>query len=123
MSQQERRRHPRVTVDLPLNLTFREETVETRIRDLSTTGIRFRAPSPLPLMSRVQIGLELPAAGRTGPGAPIAITGVVVRCDEEPAGEDPRSGSSTYDTAIYFEDLSEAARVQLSQFVTGRAQQ
>ena len=111
--QPERRRHPRVDVSLALRLTIGDSTVETEISNLSNSGIRFRTPSALPLLSRVQIALELPESD--GASTPIAITGVVVRCDQIPGGE-----PTPYDTAIYFEDLSERARGQLSQFVTGR---
>ena len=110
----ERRRHPRIEVKLPLRLTIADKTVETQITNLSSSGIRFRTPAPLPLLSRVQIALELPEAGG-GASSPLAITGVVVRCEEV-----PDSGATPYDTAIYFEDLSERARGRLSQFVTTR---
>jgi hypothetical protein len=112
MRQVERRSSPRVETDVPLRLTFKDSTVETRIRDLSTPGIRFRSPSALPLLCRVQIALELPSRGGAKLAVPIAINGVVVRCDE-------RQGRD-FDTAIYFEDLSSQARLQLSQFVSGR---
>jgi c-di-GMP-binding flagellar brake protein YcgR len=116
MTTVERRRQPRVTADLPLRLTFKDRTVETRIKDLSGSGIRFKAPAALPLLSRVQIALELPDAAAPGqPAASIAITGVVVRCREGDAAEEAR-----YDTAIFFEDLSEIARARLARFVSSR---
>ena len=111
----ERRRHPRVSADLPLRLTFRDRTVETRIHDLSGSGIRFKAPAPLPILSRVQIALELPDGTPGQPGASIAITGVVVRCLAGDASEEAH-----YDTAIFFEDLSEIARTRLARFVSSR---
>ncbi len=113
-SQVERRRHPRVSTDLPLQLTFKDTTVETHIRDLSNSGIRFQAPAPLPLLSRVQIALELPDANSSSVSS-LAITGVVVRCAETEAGDGP-----PFATAIYFEDLSERARSQLARFVDAR---
>lgn len=115
MTQQERREHPRIDVSLPLRLTIGEDTVETRITNLSNSGIRFRTPSPLPLMSRVQIALELPAAD-VGTPAPLAITGVVVRCEQLPGNPE-----TPFDTAIYFEDLSDRARAQLAHFVESHA--
>jgi hypothetical protein len=111
----ERRRHPRVLADLPLRLTFKDQTVETRILDLSTSGIRFATPDSLPVMSRVQIALELPTRAGAGSGTdPLAITGVVVRCDRT-----SRTGGH-FDTAIYFEELSGTARLRLEQFVAAR---
>ena len=109
--QPERRAHPRIDVNLPLRLTIGGKTVETEISNLSNSGIRFRTPAALPLLSRVQIALELPE-GNVGVSAPLAITGVVVRCDQIPGGE-----PTPYDTAIFFEDLSDRARGQLSHFV------
>ncbi|MHC4819910.1 MAG: PilZ domain-containing protein [Planctomycetota bacterium] len=115
MPKVERRRHPRVPTDLALQLTFKDTLVETRIHDLSSSGIRFRAPAALPLLSRVQIALQLPDAEGTGDAITVAISGVVVRCAETEAGDSP-----PYDTAIFFEDLSEPARRQISRFVTAR---
>lgn len=115
MAKVERRRHPRVHTDLALQLTFKDTMVETRIHDLSSSGIRFRAPAALPLLSRVQIALQLPDADAEGAPITVAISGVVVRCAETEAGDAP-----PYDTAIYFEDLSEPAKRQISRFVTDR---
>jgi hypothetical protein len=116
MTRSERRRQPRIRVHLPLKLTIQDRTVTTRIEDLSCSGIRFRTPAPLPLLTRVQIALELPHSGGGGEDASMAITGVVVRCDRAETAE-----ASPYDTAIYFEDLSDRARGQLSQFVSAQA--
>jgi len=115
MSTVERRRHPRVETNLPLRLTFKDRTVETKIQDLSSSGIRFHAPAALPLLSRVQIALELPEADPPATSS-LAITGVVVRCQPQPE----QAASTRFDTAIYFEDLSDHARTQLSRFVSGR---
>ena len=115
MTRVERRKQPRIHVDLPLQLTIKDATVATQIRDLSTSGIRFRSPLVLPLLSRVQIALELPEMPSGGSARSLAITGVVVRSDNTGTGRRP-----DYDTAIYFEDLSERARSQLSQFIASR---
>jgi len=120
MSQTERRSHPRVPVDLPLQLTLRDRTVTTRILDLSGSGIRFSAPKPLPLLSRVQLAIQLPERIEGGVTTPLAITGVVVRCDQTGETRTESAGPDAFDTAIYFEDLSEAARSQLSQFVASQ---
>lgn len=105
----ERRRHPRVVADLPLQLVLSDRTVDTRILNLSSSGIRIDAPSPIPLMSRVQIALSLPDSGATA-GPPLSINGVVVRCEKQDAG--------SYDTAIFFDSLADDARRRLDHFVT-----
>ncbi len=113
MTQAERRRHPRIPVSLPLRLTLQDETVDTVIINLSETGIRLRMPKPMQLLSRVQIGIELPETKGLTP-ASVAITGVIVRC--EPTEDD----DIPFDTAIFFEDLSDAARGSISRFISAQ---
>jgi len=114
MSTQERRRFPRTRLDLPLDLNLGEQAIPSRIFDISTSGIRFRTPEALPLMSRVQLAIEL----GQGTGAPLALSGVVVRSDETPddSGDtDPEGGR--YETAIFFDDLTDKMHRQLSKFL------
>jgi len=107
----ERRKEPRVAAQHPLRFTFAGRTVETRIVDLSNSGIRFNTPSALPVMSQMQISLELPDG--TAPAVRISITGVVVRC----AAMRGRT-ELAYDAAIFFENISPAsARARLQRFV------
>jgi PilZ domain len=109
----ERRKDPRVDAQLPLRFTFAGRTVDTHIVDLSNSGIRFHTPLPLPVMSRMQMTLELPEGTRP---APITIVGVVVRCAEV-RGRKQRP----YDAAIFFEDITPAsARTRLQRFVAER---
>jgi len=120
MSTQERRKYPRTEMDLPLELTLDNATLTSRIFDMSTSGIRFWTPQALPLMSRVQLAIQL--GERTT--APLALSGVVVRSGS-PASESGDDETSTddggaFETAIFFDDLSETTHRQLSQFLAGR---
>lgn len=115
MSTTERRRTPRIQLDLPLHLTLGDRIIETRISDISTNGIRFRTPRALPLMTQVQIGLELPTSGGEGP---VALAGVVVRSDLRPdASGNPDPDGGPYETAIFFHELSPQAHGQLLRFL------
>ena len=114
MSTIDRRGSPRTRLDLPLNLTLGDETLASRLRDISTSGIRFRSTRALPLMSRVQLALELPSLG----GNPLPISGVVVRSDltvDEGGDPDPEGGP--YETAIFFDDLTDKVSAQLMRFL------
>ncbi|MGQ0612741.1 MAG: PilZ domain-containing protein [Planctomycetaceae bacterium] len=111
----ERRKHARVRVELPLRLTFKDRTVESMILDMSSSGIRFHAPEPLPLLNRVQIALELPDSPEPGKSLPLSITGVVVRCAEVRGKQ-----KLPYETAIFFEDISPSARARLARFMSSR---
>ena len=109
MTTTERRRDPRVAVELPLRFTFGGKTIDSRIVDLSKAGIRFQTPQPLPVMSRMQLILGLPQGKRI---TRITIIGVVVRCAEV------RGRVTPFDAAIFFEDVSPAsARNRLNEFV------
>jgi hypothetical protein len=110
MTTTERRRDPRVAVELPLQFTFEGKTIDSRMVDLSKSGIRFHTPQPLPVMSRMQITLGLPEGKRT---TQITIVGVVVRCAEVRG----RRGLP-FDAAIFFEDVSPpSARSRLNEFI------
>ena len=122
MSTIDRRGAPRTRLDMPLNLTLGDETLTCRLRDISSSGIRFRSSRPLPLMSRVQLALELPSLG----GNPLPISGVVVRSDlpedlaaDEGGESNPVDSAEDcpYDTAIFFDDLSDKVHAQLMRFL------
>ena len=108
----ERRRHRRISVRLPLQLTVKDQTVDTHIVDLSESGIRLRTPASLPLMTRVQIALELPARKPSEGTSAVGMTGVIVRC----VHVDDGSGVP-YDTAIFFENLSDSARGRIERYM------
>jgi hypothetical protein len=112
----ERRKEPRIAAQLPLQFTFAGQTVDSRIEDLSNSGIRFRTPAALPVMSRMQIRLELPEGPDAAGASAISIVGVVVRCEQvRGRGEHP------FDAAIFFEEVSPAsARDRLTRFVRQR---
>lgn len=105
-------------MQLPLRFTFAGKTVDTRVVDLSNSGIRFHTPEALPVMSRMQIGLALPAGteSRTAPRQ-ISIIGVVVRSAEVRGRPE-----FPFDTAIFFEEISPpSARARLTRFVKEHA--
>ncbi|MHC4956181.1 MAG: PilZ domain-containing protein [Planctomycetota bacterium] len=112
MSTQERRKYPRIQLDLPLQLTLGDATIRSRIFDISTSGIRFKTPEPLTLMSRVQLAIQLP----TGGGTPLALSGVVVRSATTEAAETPAEGAE-FETAIFFDDLTDKMHGQLTRFL------
>lgn len=94
---------------------LKDRKVETQIEDLSNSGIRFRCPEPIPLMSQVQIALQLPTGAKPRESTYLSITGVVVRSDPV-AG----AGSAPFETAIYFHEISDAVRLQIASFLQAR---
>ena len=117
MSTQERRKFPRTRLDLPLDLNLGEQEIPSRIYDISTSGIRFRTPASLPLMSRVQLAIEL----SQGADAPLALSGVVVRSAELPDDSgNPEPAGGKYETAIFFDDLTDTMHRELTKFLESK---
>ena len=117
MSTQERRKFPRTRLDLPLDLNLGDKAIPSRIYDISTSGIRFRTPASLPLMSRVQLAIEL----GLGSDSPLALSGVVVRSAEFPDDSgNPEPAGGKFETAIFFDDLTDQEHRALAQFLSSR---
>lgn len=104
----ERRRHPRITTDLPVTIALPEGQHEARIRDLSRAGVCFFLDRRIPEMTVLQMRLDLPT--RDGQEV-IEGTGVVVRCEAVSAHLDH------YEVAVFLNDLTESSRDRLHAYV------
>jgi len=96
MSQnQERRRHPRTSIqDLPITLGG---DTPLRVRDLSQSGACFFSETPLRMMTHVRFAFDFPLGN--GTMAHAEGEGVVVRCERI----SPALGH--YEVALFFQDL------------------
>lgn len=101
----ERRRAPRVKADLPLTLRARDAHETARLSDISTIGLSCHFPEPIPEMTVVRVGLEI--------GSELhEIDGAVVRCERE--------SPDSWDVAVYFTSIDDAARARLDHFIGER---
>ena len=92
---QERRRHPRTSIqDLPITL---DGDTPLRVRDLSQSGACFFSETPLRMMTHVRFSFDFPLAD--GTKAHAEGEGVVVRCERI----SPALGH--YEVALFFQDL------------------
>ncbi|MDA0666213.1 MAG: PilZ domain-containing protein [Planctomycetota bacterium] len=92
---QERRRHPRTSIqDLPITL---DGDTPLRVRDLSQSGACFFSETPLRMMTHVRFTFDFPLAD--GTQAHAEGEGVVVRCERI----SPALGH--YEVALFFQDL------------------
>ncbi|MEQ8767734.1 MAG: PilZ domain-containing protein [Planctomycetota bacterium] len=107
----ERRRHPRVRVDLPLSLSFETQETEVQIKDLSLSGVCCRTPFEMNEMTQVQIAMELPM----DEPASIEIRGVVVRCEPIEDQEPP-----IHDLAIFFTEFQGESQQRLAEYLHGQ---
>lgn len=109
----DRRRHPRVPVDLPITISLADGDHEARLRDISCAGICFFLDRRIQEMTvlRMRLDLPLPAGARES----IEGTGVVVRCEPLSPHLDH------YEVAVFLSDLAASDRERLESYVVTAA--
>ena len=105
-SGRERRKYLRAGAEWPLEIALESGTHQARLRDVSRAGLCFFMEEPIPMMTVLHIGLDLP----TDDGVRrITGSGAVVRC--EPLS----SGLHHYEIAVFLHDLKESDREALDE--------
>ena len=105
-SGRERRKYLRAGAEGPLEIALESGTHQARLRDVSRAGLCFFMEEPIPMMTVLSIGLELPTEDGV---RRISGSGAVVRC--EPLS----SGLHHYEIAVFLHDLKESDREALDQ--------
>lgn len=101
----ERRRHPRVSVDVPVTLTSADgTTLEGHLRDLSIDAVLVDTATNWPLGTAVSLELTLP-----GDNAPLRVPGTVIR---HANGEGANPGM-----AVLFSDLPPNAATRIDLYL------
>ncbi|MBU4311388.1 MAG: PilZ domain-containing protein [Candidatus Omnitrophica bacterium] len=100
---QERRKHHRAKTNLPLKIADKAFDIITETADISSSGIYCRVTRLLPLMSKIEVILLMPAKGNGRQAKKIRCRGVVVR-SEPIILEDTEKAH--YNVAIFFNDIS-----------------
>lgn len=111
----ERRAHPRVSADWPLEIALtsgsRPGLVQARVRDVSRAGVSFYVDRPIPMMTMLELALDLPTAkGRRL----VRGKGAVVRCQKISAAVEH------YEIAVFLHELSEGDRRAIESHVRER---
>jgi len=105
MGAEERRRHPRVVVDIPVKLRADGADHPARLRDICRDAALVEADRSWPLETEVGLRMELP-----GTGGAIDVAGRIIRLA---SAEAPRHGM-----AILFTDVTAAAGMRIDFFVS-----
>ena len=105
MGMEERRRHPRVVVEIPVRLRVEGVAHEARLRDICREAALVEAERAWPLETVVELHMELP-----GTGGAIDVSGRVIRLA---AGESGRHGM-----AVLFTDVAATAGMRIDFFVS-----
>ena len=107
MSNIERRNAPRISVNIPVQLSSRGDAEPATLTNLSTSGLACRFEAAISEMTLVGIDLDLPGVTQTA-----HVQGVVVRCDKLRGVHPP-----TYEIGIFFTAMTDATRASLAGFV------
>jgi hypothetical protein len=114
----ERRKNPRLLKNLPFKVKFQECDVAIESMDISCNGISCKVDEYIPEMTRLEILLVLPSVidyeGRVkAMPQEVKCEGVVIRVEEE----HDLDNTKFYNTAIYFDNISEEEKQKILGFV------
>lgn len=103
---EERRSGQRMDCSFPLDFIIENKRLSVNVVNISNSGICFFSHEPIPLFRELSIQLLLEEGDASIP--PINSTGIVVRCDQK---------NDTYDTALFFMDISIADQNRLTAYI------
>jgi uncharacterized protein (TIGR02266 family) len=106
---QERRKHPRYPVKMPVSVTSGSRTLAVLVKDISREAVFVNAEEPFPEGAEVTVTFGLP-----GKDGPLKVPGRVVRAARE-------GGEGGPGMAILFRELTPAAQVRLDFFIALQA--
>ncbi len=110
LSGSERRRWLRAACDMPVSLNLGGTRCEARLRDISRAGVCFFLDRSIPLMTVLDLSLDLRlAAGLRR----IRGAGAVVRCERI------SKALEHYEIAVFVHEMAEIDRKAVEEFVAG----
>jgi hypothetical protein len=104
----ERRRWNRADADLAVTVSLSGGRSEARLRDISRAGICFFLDRPIPLMTVLELSVNLPVQAGV---RRIGGHGAVVRCEKIAKRVDH------YEVAVFLHEMAEADRRVIEEFV------
>jgi hypothetical protein len=115
MAQVERRGAVRIPAQLAMEIRINDvDTARVESLNVSANGVYFSSDTYIPVLTRLDITLDLPPGEPSDkPGDKVVCTGVVVRT--EPEDEIP--GTSQYQIACYFTSIDEADKETLESYI------
>lgn len=110
----EKRSHPRISSRVPVRSGDPADRLEMESLNLSLEGVYCTTSKYLPVMTKLRVTLQLPAAAglNRGTHAEIEAEAVVVRVDP---GEDADAGK--YNVALFFSKMDGEDRIRLAEYL------
>lgn len=104
----ERRLHPRIEKQLPVNIAANGYDFSTTTKNISCLGAYCHIDKYLPPFTKIMIRLNLPLKSAST-GHSVECKGVVVRSEDESEGG--------FNIAIFFNNINDSQREKISQYV------
>lgn len=111
---QERRTHQRAKKHLMLKIADKGFDVITETVNISPSGTYCRVTRHLPIMSKIEVVVLVPAKGKGGQAKKIKCKGVVVRTEPVIL---PDADRAHYNIAIFFTDITKKDRESIEAYV------
>lgn len=109
-SPKERRLHPRLDQQLPLNLAVDGYDFSTSTRNISCVGAYCHLDKYMPPFTKISVKLSLPSKDRSGKGTIVECKGVVVRTEDEAKGG--------FNLAIFFNEMRDEQRKKIAHYIS-----
>lgn len=113
MARVERRGAVRIPARLAMEIAVGGDTAEVESLNVSANGVYFVSQLHIPVLTRLQITLELPEDGESSRTRSVTCDGVVVRSEPEEADE----RVDEYNVACYFTSIEENDRETLESYI------
>lgn len=106
----EKRKTPRVEEKLPIKIMEGDHGIVVETKNISASGAYLITDKPMPLMSKVMVTLLIPEC--EGKNNKVQCGGTVVR-----TAPTTLNNKTLYETAIFFDDITEKAKNMISRHV------
>lgn len=115
MARVERREAVRIPAKLAMEIQIGgENSARVRSLNVSANGVYFSSSRYIPVLTKLDITLDLPLADdEDAKGESVVCRGVVVRTEPE----EEREGQDEYQIACYFTSIDEADRETLESYI------
>lgn len=113
MTAKERRKAPRVSASIPIDVLGGGEETSGKTINLSMNGVYFTTPVFIEPLTKVRMGLIVPSGESGEDGTRADFEGVVVRVEPESRDE----GTFEYKIAVFITYMSERSGKVLSRFI------
>jgi hypothetical protein len=106
----ERRQHPRIATELPVNVAANGYAFSTNTQNLSCVGTYCHLTKYIPPFTKVAVKMTLPTANKSRlTDNNIECKGVIVRTEDDK--------SEGFNIAIFFNEIKNSQRQKISQYI------